>query len=112
MPSITRLAFVSAIFRSHRISSSTSLSDQARRERSNASKIELMYIRVNERDNVAIVAPPEGLMARELIPQSHKIALCDFEPGDAILRYGQAIGYANRPIPRGSWVREEMLDMP
>jgi galactarate dehydratase len=71
-----------------------------------------MFIRVHPRDNVAIVVRPEGMDAREHIPQSHKIALRDFAPGDPVLRYGQPIGYANRAIPEGSWVREEMLDMP
>src|ERR1035441_10721907 len=81
-----------------------------------------MYIRVNARDNVAILVHPEGaapgdllpggLVARERIPQSHKIALHDLEPGEPVLRYGQTIGLANRPIAAGSWVREELLDMP
>jgi galactarate dehydratase len=81
-----------------------------------------MYIRVNPRDNVAILVHPEGaapgdllphgLVARERIPQSHKIALEDLEPGQPVLRYGQTIGLANRPIAAGSWVREELLDMP
>ena len=81
-----------------------------------------MYIRVNPRDNVAIVVNPDGtaagaqirdgITARERIPQSHKVALCDFQPGDEILRYGQVIGYANRAIPAGSWVREDLIDMP
>jgi galactarate dehydratase len=81
-----------------------------------------MYIRVNGRDNVAIIVSPDGvapgtaladgLTAREAIPQSHKIALRDLAPGDPVLRYGQIIGYANRTIARGSWVRKELLDLP
>ena len=81
-----------------------------------------LYIRVNDRDNVAILVDPEGvapgtilpagLVARERIPQSHKIALCDLEQGDPVLRYGQTIGIANREIPAGSWVREELIEMP
>jgi galactarate dehydratase len=81
-----------------------------------------MYIRVNGRDNVAIIVSPDGvepgaalaggLTAREAIPQSHKIALEEFEPGDPVLRYGQIIGHANRPIARGTWVRKEFLDLP
>src|ERR1019366_3499066 len=81
-----------------------------------------MYIRVNARDNVAILVHPEGaapgdllpggLVARERIPQSHKIALHDLEPGEPVLRYGQTIGLANRPIAAGSGVREKLLDMP
>ena len=81
-----------------------------------------MYIRVNPHDNVAIlvhpdgVAPsallPDGLVAREAIPQSHKIALYRLEPGQPVVRYGQIIGLANRAIDAGSWVREELLAMP
>src|SRR6185437_11793573 len=81
-----------------------------------------MYIRVNPRDNVAIIVDPDGagagtplpggITARERIPQSHKIALRDFEKGEEILRYGQVIGYANRAIPAGSWIREDLIDMP
>jgi galactarate dehydratase len=81
-----------------------------------------MYIRVHSRDNVGILVHPEGaaagalfpegLVARERIPQSHKIALRDLAAGEGVLRYGQTIGVANRAIQAGSWVREEMLDMP
>src|SRR5690348_17923472 len=71
-----------------------------------------MFIRVHALDNVGIVIDPEGITAREHIPQSHKIALVDFAPGDPVMRYGQPIGHANRPLREGSWVREDALDMP
>ena len=81
-----------------------------------------MYIRVNPRDNVAIVVHPDGaaagaqlpggIIAREHVPQSHKIALRHFEIGEPVLRYGQVIGYAKRAIPTGSWVREDLIDLP
>jgi galactarate dehydratase len=81
-----------------------------------------MYIRVNGRDNVGIVVQPEGagagavlpdgVVARERIPQAHKVALSDIAEGEPVLRYGQPIGIANRAIPGGSWVREELLDLP
>ena len=54
-----------------------------------------MYIRVNVRDNVAILVHPEGvkpgallpdgLVARERIPQSHKIALRALAAGQPVL---------------------------
>jgi galactarate dehydratase len=79
-------------------------------------------IRVHERDNVAIVVDLEGapagagfgngLTAREHIPQSHKVALSAIEPGSPVFRYGQVIGHANRAIPAGNWVREDMLTLP
>lgn len=81
-----------------------------------------LFLRVHERDTVAIVVSAEGvaagaaadggLTAREWIPQSHKIALADFTTGQPVVRYGEIIGYANRSIPSGSWVREEFLDLP
>jgi galactarate dehydratase len=40
------------------------------------------------------------------------MALCDIDAGGAITRYGQTIGIANRAIAAGSWVREELMDMP
>ena len=81
-----------------------------------------LYIQVHARDNVAIIVNPEGLAAgtsfpsglvlRERIPQSHKVALREFEAGDPIIRYGQVIGYAARSIAPGSWVREDAVDLP
>ncbi len=81
-----------------------------------------LYIQVDSRDNVAIIANPEGLpegagfpsglTLRERIPQSHKVALRALDKGDSIVRYGQVIGYASRRIEPGSWVREDSLDLP
>ena len=81
-----------------------------------------LYVRVHERDNVAIVVNPEGLRAgtefdcglvlTEDIPQAHKTAFRDLEMGAAIIRYGEVIGHAQRPIGRGAWVREEFVSLP
>lgn len=84
--------------------------------------MEPLYVKVHERDNVAIVVNAGGLEAgaifasglrlRESIPQAHKLALVDFEAGDEIVRYGQVIGHALRALPAGSWVREDCVSMP
>ncbi|WP_321476017.1 galactarate dehydratase [uncultured Paludibaculum sp.] len=81
-----------------------------------------LYVRVHARDNVAIIVNPEGLPAgsafadgltlAEFIPQAHKVALEDIGAGDPVIRYGEIIGRATRAIPRGSWVREELLSLP
>jgi galactarate dehydratase len=81
-----------------------------------------LYIKVNPRDNVGIIVNAEGLPAgarfrcgltlREAIPQSHKTALRDLATGEAVLRYGETIGFANRAIRSGDWVREEFIDLP
>jgi galactarate dehydratase len=80
------------------------------------------YIRMHPGDNVAVVVNPDGLAAgsrfpcglelREAVPEAHKVALADLAQGDAILRYGVVIGYANRAIPRGSWVHEDLVIPP
>lgn len=81
-----------------------------------------LYVRVHARDNVAIIVNAEGLPAgtgfdsglrlREAIPQSHKVALSPIARGEAVVRYGEVIGLANRAIEPGEWVREDMLDLP
>jgi galactarate dehydratase len=82
-----------------------------------------LYIKVHPSDNVAIVVNPEGLPAgtavpdggpvlAERVPQSHKVSLRRFEQGDPIVRYGHVIGLAARAIPAGSWVREDLVELP
>jgi galactarate dehydratase len=83
---------------------------------------EPLYIKMHERDNVAIVANdgglpagaefPDGLKLVERVPQGHKVALVDFAAGDPVLRYNVVIGRAAKAIARGSWVHEGVLEMP
>ncbi|HNJ82772.1 MAG TPA: UxaA family hydrolase, partial [Piscinibacter sp.] len=81
-----------------------------------------LLIRMNDRDNVAIVANdggldagttlPGGLLLKERVPQGHKVALSDIAEGAAVRRYGVAIGLALAPIAAGRWVHEKLLRMP
>jgi len=81
-----------------------------------------IFIKVASADNVGIIVSaegaragsqdPSGLIVRELIPQSHKVALARIDAKDPIIRYGQTIGYANRDLEAGDWVRAEYLDVP
>ncbi len=80
------------------------------------------YIKVHERDNVAIIvntrglpagsALPEGLVLREHIPQGHKVALVDLAQDAPIVRYGEIIGYAVKAIARGCWIEESLVRLP
>jgi galactarate dehydratase len=80
------------------------------------------YIKLNARDNVAIVVNdfglpagsrfPCGLTLRAFVPQGHKTALVDIAEGAPILRYGEVIGYAVSPIQAGDWVDEARIRMP
>jgi galactarate dehydratase len=83
---------------------------------------EPLYIKMHDRDNVAIVANdgglpagtqfPGGLTLVERVPQGHKVALVDLAPGDPVLRYNVVIGRAAKAITAGSWVHEKLLEMP
>src|SRR5688572_8484255 len=79
-------------------------------------------IQVHPADNVAIVANDGGLKAGAVfddglalvdnVPQGHKVALADLAEGEAIRRYNVVIGYAQKALPRGSWVHERLMRMP
>ena len=81
-----------------------------------------LYIAMDARDNVAIVANDggleagsvfaSGLMLRERVPQGHKVALVDIAEGAPVRRYNVTIGHASKPIPAGSWVHERLLALP
>ena len=80
------------------------------------------YIKVHPNDNVAIVVNDgglaegavfaDGLVLRERVPQGHKVALADLAEGDEVIRYNVVIGYANKPLPQGSWINEHVIRMP
>ncbi|MBN3847352.1 galactarate dehydratase [Paraburkholderia sp. Ac-20342] len=81
-----------------------------------------LYIRVHPNDNVAIVVNdgglgegavfPDGLKLLERVPQGHKVALADLAEGDEVVRYNVVIGYALKPLPKGSWINEHVIRMP
>ena len=81
-----------------------------------------LTIKVHRDDNVAIVVNSgglpagtvldDGLMLREHVPQGHKVALVDIAQDAPILRYGEVIGYAMKPIAQGSWIEESLVRLP
>lgn len=87
----------------------------------NQKKIPL-YIKIHQTDNVAIVVNEggmpkgtifsSGLELKEAVPQGHKVALCDLAQGEAIIRYGEVIGYAVQPIKTGTWIDESLVQLP
>ncbi len=78
------------------------------------------YIKIHERDNVAIAIQDiaagtlieDGLTANQDIPQAHKIALCDILKNGEVIRYGVVLGYAKDDIRKGDWINEHMLLLP
>ncbi len=73
-------------------------------------------LKIGPEDNVAVllgsvkagdrieISDSEIFIAEEDINQGHKIALCDINKGEAIVKYGNIIGYASHDIKEGSWV--------
>jgi len=75
---------------------------------------------ISDRDNVATALEPleagrsidaggRSVVARELIPSGHKIALVDIEAGGAVVKYGSAIGTATSAIQAGAHVHTHNL---
>ncbi|MBY0260209.1 UxaA family hydrolase, partial [Methylobacterium sp.] len=79
-------------------------------------------LRLHADDNVAIVVNAfglpagtvfaDGLTLLEFVPQGHKVALVDIPQGGTVVRYGEVVGIALRPLPRGSWVEESSVETP
>ena len=78
-------------------------------------------VRIDVSDNVATVLrdvsererigwdEDSGLVARESIPEGHKVALVDIAEGQIIRKYGYPIGLAGRNISAGSHVHSHNL---
>jgi galactarate dehydratase len=79
-------------------------------------------IQTTPSDNVGIVCNAFGLkkgttilddiVLKEDIPMGHKVALSDIDKDDAVIRYGQIIGYADTNIQCGEWINENKLVLP
>lgn len=72
-------------------------------------------LKLDDRDNVAValadLQPVEGGLAAEHIPSGHKIALTAISAGAPIVKYGQPIGVASRPIAAGTHVHDHNCSM-
>jgi altronate hydrolase len=53
--------------------------------------------------------PDERLRLLDDVNQGHKIARATIQPSEPILKWGQAIGFATRPIEAGRWVHSHNM---
>ena len=53
--------------------------------------------------------PGRHIAVRDTVPHGHKLALVDIAAGEQVLKYGQPIGIATRPIAAGEHVHEHNL---
>lgn len=77
-------------------------------------------IKLSESDNVAVVlddvadgdtVTPVSISAANVIPRGHKIALSAINEGDAVVKYGQIIGFASTNIQPGEHVHVHNVSM-
>lgn len=52
----------------------------------------------------------EEIVVHGDVPYGHKIALCDIDEGEKIMKYGECIGAASHPIHKGDYVHVHNLD--
>lgn len=75
----------------------------------------LSFIQIHPSDNVAVALHPiprgtafqagkKTVLAREEIPQGHKMSISAISEGKNVVKYGFPIGHAREDIPAGSWV--------
>ncbi len=76
-------------------------------------------LRLNAQDNVMVAvdeirvgdAPASGPTATARVPKGHKMSTIRIDTGAPILKFGQIIGFASRPIAPGEWVHEHNVVM-
>ncbi len=76
-------------------------------------------LRLNAEDNVVIAVdeirpgdqPRNAPAALARVPKGHKMASAPIEAGAPILKFGQIIGFASKPIAPGEWVHEHNVEM-
>jgi len=74
---------------------------------------------LNPRDNVAVALgnldvgsdTAEGVRITRRVPKGHKFAVRAIAAGEAVVKFGQIIGFANQAIPPGDWVHEHNCGM-
>lgn len=78
------------------------------------------FIKINKDDNVAVALKPieKGTTVNvagtevttiENIPQGHKFAIKPVKKGDAVIKYGFRIGYAQADVEVGGWIHTHNL---
>ena len=78
-------------------------------------------LRLDKKDNVGVVIDDvlpseqvsfdtEAVVSLDDIKMPHKIALSDIHEGSAVIKYGEAIGYATCDIAKGAFVHVHNID--
>ena len=76
-------------------------------------------LRLHPDDNVVVAldvlqagnSTESGVVAAARVPKGHKMATVPVAVGQPVLKFGQVIGFATRPVAPGDWVHEHNLAM-
>ncbi|MBF9233660.1 UxaA family hydrolase [Microvirga alba] len=75
-------------------------------------------VRLHDQDNLVVAVEPieigsvvHGVTARERVPRGHKIAIAAIHQGEPVLKFGQIIGFASKPVEPGEWLHEHNVGM-
>jgi altronate hydrolase len=83
--------------------------------------METNAVLVNPKDNIAVAIKEIKagetvtgigdlqLQANEDIMRNHKVAIAEVAENDPVLKYGEKIGFASKPIRPGDWVHSHNL---
>jgi altronate hydrolase len=74
---------------------------------------------LNPTDNIAVALAnldvgtptPQGVTTTKRVPKGHKFTIRPVRAGEAIVKFGQIIGFASVDIPAGEWVHEHNCGM-
>lgn len=74
---------------------------------------------LNPADNIAVAlsnlevgtATRQGVTIKRRVPKGHKFATRPIRAGEAVVKFGQIIGFAKEAIPEGDWVHEHNCGM-
>jgi altronate hydrolase len=69
---------------------------------------------LNPADNIAValsnidvgIDTPQGVKTTKRVPRGHKFTVRPVKGGEAIVKFGQVIGFAKMDLPSGEWVHE------
>ena len=75
-------------------------------------------LRLNASDNVIVAVDAlepgtslDGVAVAQRVPRGHKMAVVPLAEGEPIVKFGQIIGFASKPIAPGEWVHEHNVEM-
>jgi Altronate dehydratase len=75
-------------------------------------------LRLNASDNVIVAVDAlepgtslDGVAVAQRVPRGHKMAVVPVAEGEPIVKFGQIIGFASKPIAPGEWVHEHNVEM-